>query len=45
MDFLNYERFVILGGHIVFDEFPDAEVCPEVGPTIYKMRHLGVVKD
>jgi SAM-dependent methyltransferase len=42
MDFLMYERFVVPGGYIVFDDYMDHEYCPEIGPTIDKMREMGI---
>lgn len=45
MDFLMYERFVVQGGYVVFDDYVDPEHSPEVGPTIDKMRRLGIFKD
>lgn len=42
MDFLIYERFVVPGGYIVFDDYRDSQYCPEVGPTIDRMRDLGL---
>lgn len=45
MDFLMFERFVVPGGYIVFDDYVDPVGSPEVGPTVDKMRHLGIFKD
>lgn len=45
MDFLMYERFVVPGGYIVFDDYTDSEYCPEVGPTIDRMRNMGIFKN
>jgi hypothetical protein len=45
MDFLMYERFVIPGGYIVFDDYTDSEYSPEVGPTIDRMRDMGIFKN
>jgi hypothetical protein len=45
MDFLMYERFVVQGGYVVFDDYVDPEYSPEVGPTVDKMRRLGIFKD
>jgi cephalosporin hydroxylase len=45
MDFLIYERFVIPGGYIVFDDYVDPDYSPAVGRTVDKMRHLGVFKN
>jgi SAM-dependent methyltransferase len=45
MDFLMYERFVVPGGYIVFDDYVDPDCSPEVGRTVDKMRHLGIFKD
>ena len=45
MDFLMYERFIIPGGYIVFDDYVDSKYCPEVGPTIDRMRDLGMFKN
>ena len=45
MDFLMYERFVIPGGYIVFDDYIDSEYSPEVGPTIDRMRDMGIFKN
>jgi hypothetical protein len=42
MDFLMYERLVVPGGYVVFDDYMDHEYCPEVGPTIDKMREMGI---
>lgn len=42
MDFLMYERFVVPGGYIVFDDYTDFEFSPEVGPTVDRMRELGI---
>lgn len=38
-DFLLYERFVVEGGYIVFDDYADAEHCPEVGPAVDRLRN------
>jgi len=45
MDFLMFERFVVPGGYIVFDDYVDPVGSPEVGPTVDKMRRLGIFKD
>jgi hypothetical protein len=45
MDFLMYERFVVQGGYVVFDDYVDPEHSPEVGLTIDKMRRLGIFKN
>ena len=45
MDFLMYERFIIPGGYIVFDDYVDSKYCPEVGPTIDRMRDMGMFKN
>jgi predicted O-methyltransferase YrrM len=41
-DFLLYERFVLPGGFIVFDDYVDPEFSPEVGPAIDRMNELGL---
>jgi hypothetical protein len=45
LDFLVYERFVVPGGCIVFDDYTDATYSPEVGPTVDKMHSLGIFDD
>jgi SAM-dependent methyltransferase len=45
LDFLVYERFVVPGGCIVFDDYMDSAYSPEVGPTIDRMRRMGIFKD
>jgi hypothetical protein len=45
MDFLIYERFVLSGGYIVFDDYVDPDYSPAVGRTVDKMRRLGVFKN
>jgi len=42
LDFLIYERFVVPGGFLVFDDYTDATFCPEVGPAIDKLRDSGL---
>lgn len=42
LDFLIYEHFVVPGMYVVFDDYTDANYSPEVGPTIDRMRRLGV---
>jgi hypothetical protein len=41
-DFLLYERFVLPGGFIVFDDYIDPDFSPEVGPAIDRMNELGL---
>lgn len=42
MDFLIYERFVVSGGYLVFDDYADRFFSPEVGPAVDRMRELGL---
>ena len=44
-DFLLYEKFIIPGGYIVFDDYNDHEYSPEVRPTVDRMRELGLFRD
>jgi hypothetical protein len=37
-DFLLYERFVVPGGYIVFDDYGDFAHSPEVGPAVDRIR-------
>jgi hypothetical protein len=41
-DFLFYERFVVPGGYIVFDDYADHEYSPEVGPAVDALREAGL---
>lgn len=41
-DFLLYERFVIPGGYIIFDDYGDLVSCPDVGPAVDSMRNAGL---
>ncbi|NSZ76577.1 class I SAM-dependent methyltransferase [Agrobacterium tumefaciens] len=43
-DFLLYERFVIPGGYIVFDDYTDVAHSPEVGPAVDNIRNAGLFK-
>lgn len=40
-DFLLYERFVVPGGYIIFDDYTDVEHSPEVGPAVDRLREGG----
>ena len=44
-DFLLYERFVVRGGYIVFDDYADATHSPEVKTAIDEMRLRGLFGD
>ncbi|MDH6296602.1 class I SAM-dependent methyltransferase [Agrobacterium fabrum] len=44
-DFLLYERFVIPGGYIVFDDYTDVAHSPEVGPAVDNIRGAGLFKN
>lgn len=44
-DFLLYERFVVPGGYIVFDDYGDVAHSPEVGPAVDRLRTMGLFKD
>ncbi|MGE7369388.1 class I SAM-dependent methyltransferase [Neorhizobium sp. NPDC001467] len=41
-DFLLYERFVVPGGYIVFDDYGDVTHSPEVGPAVDQLREHGL---
>jgi cephalosporin hydroxylase len=41
-DFLLYERFVVPGGYIVFDDYGDFAYSPEVGPAVDRIRNMGL---
>jgi hypothetical protein len=41
-DFLIYERFVVPGGYVVFDDYTDHEYSPEVGPAVERLRAAGL---
>lgn len=45
MDFLMYERFVVPGGCVVFDDYIDDKYSPDVRPTVDKMLSLGLFSD
>ena len=40
-DFLLYERFVVPGGYVVFDDYADVAYSPEVGPAVDRLRNGG----
>lgn len=44
-DFLLYERFVVPGGFIVFDDYGDVTHSPEVGPAVDRLREQGLFAD
>ena len=44
-DFLLYERFVVPGGYVVFDDYGDTEYSPEVGPAVDEMRQAGLFRN
>lgn len=44
-DFLLYERFVVPGGYIVFDDYGDVEFSPQVGPAVDEIRNAGLFRD
>jgi len=44
-DFLLYERFVVPGGYVVFDDYVDPEFSPEVGPAVDKLEAAGFFSD
>ncbi len=37
-DFLLYERFIVPGGYVVFDDYADHQYSPEVGPAVDRLR-------
>lgn len=41
-DFLLYERFVVPGGYIVFDDYGDRQYSPQVGPAVDRLRSRGL---
>ena len=41
MDFLLYERFLVPGGYIVFDDYNDLEFSPEVNPAVNDLQRKG----
>lgn len=41
-DFLLYERFVVPGGYIVFDDYGDVQFSPEVGPAVDEIHRAGL---
>ncbi len=45
MDFLIYERFVVEGGYLVFDDYGDALYSPQVRGAVDKLRKLGLFSD
>lgn len=40
-DFLLYERFLVPGGYIVFDDYNDTKHCPEVGMAVNELHRKG----
>jgi cephalosporin hydroxylase len=44
-DFLLYERFVVPGGYVVFDDYADVEHSPEVGPAVDRLAEGGFFDD
>jgi hypothetical protein len=42
LDFLAYERFLLPGGYLVFDDYNDAQYSPEVGPAVDVMHGYGL---
>ncbi|KND59492.1 hypothetical protein BVER_01361c [Candidatus Burkholderia verschuerenii] len=44
-DFLLYERFVVPGGYIVFDDYGDVQYSPEVGPAVDEIQNAGLFAD
>ena len=45
LDFLFYERFVVPGGYIVFDDYADDASSPEVRPSVDHLRRLNLFAD
>jgi cephalosporin hydroxylase len=41
-DFLLYERFLVPGGYVVFDDYSDFQFSPEVGPAVDRMKSSGL---
>ena len=41
MDFLLYERFLVTGGYIIFDDYNDTKSSPEVGLAINELHRKG----
>ena len=41
MDFLLYERFLVPGGYIVFDDYNDTKYSPEVGLAVNELHRKG----
>jgi hypothetical protein len=42
LDFLAYERFLLPGGYLVFDDYNDVKYSPEVGPAVDLMNKYGL---
>ena len=45
IDFLLYEKYVVSGGVILFDDYRDFEHSPEVGPAVDLLRVGGLFKN
>lgn len=45
LDFLLYEKYVIPGGFILFDDYRDFDHSPEVGPAVDLLRVGGLFKN
>jgi cephalosporin hydroxylase len=45
MDFLIYERFIVPGGYVVFDDYADHVYSPEVGPAVDDLRQKNLFKN
>lgn len=44
-DFLLYERFLVPGGYVVFDDYSDFAHSPDVAPAVDRLREAGLFKD
>jgi hypothetical protein len=45
LDFLLYEKYVVPGGFVLFDDYRDFDHSPEVGPAVDLLRVGGLFKD
>lgn len=45
LDFLLYEKFVVPGGYVLFDDYRDFEYSPEVGPSVDLLRVGGLFRN